>query len=182
MTASSLPSSEEIKKMVAHAVQEVTKTMLGVEAVLETHRVVEKGEDSETSLVDDESGVVFGNVGFAGVATGMVYFGMSQAAAQRISAGMLGMTIEEVSEGHALVNDVMGELSNMTAGTFKNQLCDRGLNCRLSIPSIIRGKYFVVEGDEAELREIFGFRINEDLVVFELFMKLDKSGDDDGRL
>lgn len=168
--------------MVVHAVTDVTRTMLGEEAELRDYRRVQQGEPSESSLVDDEDGVVYGNVGFAGVATGMVYFGMSQSSAVRIASGMLGMTMEEVSDGHALVNDVIGELSNMTAGAFKNQLCDCGYHCRLSIPSIIRGKYFVVEGDEAELREIYEFTIGEDMVVFELFMKLDEGSEDDGRL
>lgn len=182
MTESILTDTDKIKNMVLHAVTDVTKTMLGKAAELTSYRKVQQGEPSESSLVDDECGVVYGNVGFAGVATGMVYFGMSQDSAVKVAAGMLGMTTEEVSEASSLVNDVIGELSNMTAGAFKNQLCDCGYHCRLSIPSIIRGKYFVVEGDEAELREIYEFSIGEDLVVFELFMKLDLDSDDDGRL
>jgi len=182
MTVEILNNASVIKNMVIHAVTDVTKTMLGRSSELVNYRRIQQGEPSESSLVNDESGVVYGNVGFAGIATGMVYFGMSQSSAVNVAAGMLGMTTTEVSDGHSLVNDVVGELSNMTAGAFKNQLCDKGYHCRLSIPSIIRGKYFVVEGDEAELREIYEFKIGEDLLVFELFMKLDPDSGDDGRL
>lgn len=167
--------------MVSRAVSDVAKTMLRMEAQLIDHKKVLKGDVSSSPLDEQESGIVFGNVGFVGIVSGMVYFGMAQASAQRIAASMLDMSLEEVSDGHALVNDVIGELSNMTAGAFKNQLCDRGYNCRLSIPSIIRGKYFVVEGDEAELREVFTFKISEEVVVFEIFMKLDSNSQDDGK-
>lgn len=167
--------------MVSHAVKDVAKTMLRMEAELVGHKRVLKGDVSDSPLEALESGIIFGNVGFVGILSGMVYFGMTQDSAQRIAAEMLGMSLEEVSDGHGLVNDVIGELCNMTAGAFKNQLCDRGYNCRLSIPSIIRGKYFVVEGDEAELREVYTFKIGAELVVFEVFMKVDKNSDDDGR-
>jgi len=182
MTETLLTKTEEIERMVVYAVAEVSSTMLGIEAKLDSHRKVNKGDVSQSPLEDDTSGIVFGNVGFVGIASGMVYFGMTAGTAQRLAAKMLDMSIEEVSDGHALVNDVIGELSNMTAGAFKNQLCDRGYNCRLSIPSIIRGKYFVVEGDEAELREIYSFSLGSEKIVFELFMKLDRDSEDDGRL
>jgi chemotaxis protein CheX len=182
MSLQLLTETEAIKKMVLKAVKDVSSTMLGIQAELVSHKSIQKGDVKESPLGDQNHGIVFGNVGFVGVACGMVYFGMTQESAQKIAAKMLDMTIQEVSEGNALVNDVMGELTNMTAGAFKNQLCDRGYHCRLTIPSIIRGKYFVVEGDDAELREIYSFKINQETVVFELFMKQDTSGDDDEKL
>ena len=182
MLDSILTQTDLIEGLVTRAVKDVTSTMLDLEAILDFHRRILQGDISESPLSQSDDGIVFGNVGFVGIASGMVYFGMTTKTAQRIAARMLDMSLEEVSDGHALVNDVIGELTNMTAGAFKNQLCDRGYNCRLSIPSIIRGKYFVVEGDEAELREIFVYKVGEETVVFELFMKIDKDGEDDGRL
>lgn len=171
---------EEIEAMVSHAVKDVCSTMLSQEVNLIERQLIDADNDFETKLAEHETNLVFGCVGFAGISSGMVYLGMGADTAVNVSMQMLGMTKDEIEESPDLVNDVIGELTNMTSGAFKNQLCDKGFNCRLSIPSIIRGKYFVVEGNAADFRESYSFSFGGSVIVFELFMKIDESSADDG--
>jgi len=55
-----------------------------------------------------------------------------------------GMDEDEI-EGDEEVHDVVGELSNMIGGDLKSRLCDAGLTCELSIPTITSGKEFQVQ-------------------------------------
>jgi chemotaxis protein CheX len=54
---------------------------------------------------------------------------------------MLGM---EVTDVDADVNDAMGEIANMIAGSFKQHLSKSGLDIQLSTPSIVCGKEYVI--------------------------------------
>ena len=52
----------------------------------------------------------------------------------------------------------MGELSNMVVGYVKSRLCDSGLPCTLTIPSVVRGQQLSVEGSAQVTRRAIGFR------------------------
>jgi len=175
-------NADEIRFMVEHALKDVFKTMLSIDLELKEFTTMKEGENARSPLSKCDGALVIGNVGFVGRVSGMVYTAMTDGLARKVAMEMLGMSNSELGEEHDLVNDVIGELTNMSAGAFKNQLCDRGLACRLSIPSIIRGKYFVVEGSSAEFRQIYVFGCGEELLTFELLMKRDEEGGDDGQL
>jgi chemotaxis protein CheX len=71
---------------------------------------------------------VFGSVGFVGAIDGIVYLCIPDDFAEDAAAQILGMTLEEVrSTGDETVKDVIGEITNMTVGGFKNALCDVGV-------------------------------------------------------
>jgi chemotaxis protein CheX len=85
------------------------------------------------------------------------------------------MSLAEIDEaGHEVVNDAVGELTNMTVGTFKNQLADKGFPCKLTIPSILRGSNFSIEPVSSATRRIYRFHVGEHSIVADLLMK---SGD-----
>jgi chemotaxis protein CheX len=175
-------NKEEIRGMVNKSVVDVFKTMLSMDLKL-SPQATDSGEDTyDSPLSRSEGALIVGNVGFVGVVSGMVYIAMTESFARKVAMEMLGMSDSEIGAGHDLVNDVIGELTNMSSGGFKNQLCDKGFSCRLSIPSIIRGKYFVVEGTGAQFRQIYIFSNGDDLLTFELFMKMEEDSDDDGKL
>ena len=172
----------EIEAMVSYAINDVCSTMLHQEVALIDHQLIESGENRGTKLTAHETNLVFGCVGFVGIVSGLVYVGLGADTAVDVSMNMLGMTRDEIEESPDLVNDVIGELTNMTLGAFKNQLCDKGYNCRLSTPSIIRGKYFVVESGAADYRGSFAYSYGDSVIVSELFMKFDEASQDDGLL
>jgi CheY-specific phosphatase CheX len=72
---------------------------------------------------------------------------------------LVGMTEAEVMEaGDEVINDAIGEITNMTVGNFKNGLCDAGCLCRLTLPSILRGSNFSVEPVSKTTRFICNFK------------------------
>ena len=91
------------------------------------------------------AGRTTGSVGFAGdTVTGAVYLHLSSDFANQIAATMLGLPPGE-SLGETEVNDVVGECTNMLAGGLKSALCDKGHECAVSTPAIIRGNSFAIE-------------------------------------
>ncbi|HYG23621.1 MAG TPA: chemotaxis protein CheX [Verrucomicrobiae bacterium] len=78
---------------------------------------------------------VLGTIGFSGKAVGSVYLRLSTESAQNIAATILGADPNETLDASE-INDVIGELLNIMTGNFKSNLCDAGLDCRLSVPTV----------------------------------------------
>ena len=97
------------------------------------------------------AGRTTGSVGFGGdTVTGAVYLHLSAGFANQIAATMLGLPPEETL-GDTEVNDVIGECTNMLAGGLKSVLCDKGFECAVSTPAIIRGTSFNIESLPEEM-------------------------------
>jgi len=85
------------------------------------------------------------------------------------------MTEAELDEaGDEVINDAIGELTNMTVGGFKNGLCDAGHPCKLTIPSILRGTNFSIEPISSAMRHVYHFDCEEHQVVADILMKQDE--------
>ncbi|MCS7089621.1 MAG: chemotaxis protein CheX [Verrucomicrobiota bacterium] len=76
--------------------------------------------------------------------TGAVYLHLPLPLAEHITRQLLGLEPTDPVE-EAAVNDVTGELTNMVAGGLKSTLCDRGVPCAVSTPTIIRGTAYEIE-------------------------------------
>ena len=87
-----------------------------------------------------------------------------------MTAAMLGMETDEI-EGDEEVHDVIGELCNMICGDLKSRLCDAGLSCELSIPSITCGKGFTIESRGWDRSEQFSFRSDNHTALVAVYMK-----------
>jgi CheY-specific phosphatase CheX len=81
------------------------------------------------------------------------------------------MKVSEI-EGEEDVYDVIGELCNMIGGHLKSRLCDFGLPCKLSIPSITCGNNFMVESRGWARKERLGFQYQEHTALVEVYIKL----------
>lgn len=173
-----MPTIDQISETVFRdtinrAVQEVFKTMLGRTAILHTTSDVANanGTPWEHPVQIDGQQVV-GTVGFIGDISGLIYLYLTVEFASEIAGCMLSMSPTELADaGHEVVNDAVGELTNMTVGTFKNQLADKGFPCRLTIPSILRGSNFSIEPVSSATRRIYRFSIGPSLLVVDLLMK-----------
>lgn len=80
---------------------------------------------------------LLGTIGFAGKAVGRVYLRMSLEAAKQVAAGILGLKPEDMSDFNE-IKDTAGELLNIMTGNFKSNLCDAGLDCKLTTPDVRR--------------------------------------------
>lgn len=155
------------EETITHAVKEVFSTMLSQPASLVP--MPPRPEPDSLELVYPH---VVGTVGFIGAINGLIYLYLDVEFAQRCSASLLGISIEELAElGDEAVNDAIGELTNMTVGTFKNRLSDRGFPCRLTIPSILRGSCFRIEPISSATRRIYRFDIAGATLTADLLMQ-----------
>lgn len=162
----------QFKQIVSNSVSSVFHTMLNLSVEMKGVSALDcDGVPVDfVPLTATGEMLVVGNVGIVGRLTGMVYLYMTHSFATRIAARMLGMTEAEVEEDE-LINDVIGELSNMVVGQFKNQLDERGYACRLTIPSILRGSNFVVEPVRSAERQVFYFTCGNDSIAYDILMK-----------
>jgi len=116
-----------------------------------------------------------GSVGFGGdTVTGAVYLHLSADFANQIAAAMLGLPPEE-SLGEAEVNDVIGECTNMLAGGLKSALCDKGHECAVSTPAIIRGTSFVIESLPVVRHELMIFECDGARFTVEVHIKFSQT-------
>jgi chemotaxis protein CheX len=113
---------------------------------------------------------IVGSVGFAGAVLGNLNLHVDEEFACLMTAAMLGMEVDEI-EGDEEVHDVIGELCNMICGDLKSRLCDAGLTCELSIPSITTGKEFTIESRGWERSEQYRFRSHDHTAMVAVYMK-----------
>ncbi len=86
---------------------------------------------------------VAGAVGFTGKLDGVVYLFTPVSFARLITGRLLGLSDNEI-DGDDMVNDAIGELTNMVVGHVKSRMCDRGAACVMTIPSVVRGSHFSI--------------------------------------
>ncbi len=175
MSASEQISETVFKNTITRAVQDVFKTMFGLSASLsEPPPPDDPGSDSPHGecIALLEGKLIVGTVGFIGELSGLIYLYLEADFASQLARQILGMSDKELTDaGDEVVNDVVGELTNMTVGTFKNQLCDHGYPCKLTIPSILRGSNFSVEPISSASRRIYRFSIAGRTLVADLLVK-----------
>ena len=121
------------------------------------------GAELKCSLGSDlpfEGEHVLCEMAFVGKATGAAVLRLTPPTAQQIAARVLGMPPADVTD-MATIDDVIGELSNMVVGNFKSNLCDAGLNCKLSPPAIARTSDFKLRTTSGSLAERIGFHSDD---------------------
>jgi len=174
MSATQQISATLIRDNITRAINDVFKTML-TRSVKLIDEPAEPGAawPPVPEVAGDIRPQVVGTVGFIGEANGLIYFYFDLAFARLVTSQLLGMTEAELDEaGDEVVNDAIGELTNMTVGSFKNGLCDAGFSCMLTIPSILRGSNFCVEPISSAQRHIFRFDCAGHRVVTDILMKI----------
>lgn len=166
-------TSTLIRENIARAVSDVFKTMLGREPVLTpVADNLDQVWPVDNPLAADPRPHVVGTVGFIGDSNGLIYLYLDLAFARLCTCHLLGMTEEEIDEaGDEVINDAIGELTNMTVGSFKNGLCDAGYPCKLTIPSILRGSNFTIEPISSVSRFIYYFDCGGHKVIADLLLK-----------
>jgi len=176
-----MPAAEQItasliRDNIARAVGDVFKTMLGREPKLTPvpENSIDKVWPTQSPLAENPRPHVVGTVGFIGDANGLIYLYLDLGFARHCTCHLLGMTEEELNEaGDEVINDAIGELTNMTVGSFKNGLCDAGYPCKLTIPSILHGSNFTIEPISSVTRYIYHFDCGGHRIIADVLMKQD---------
>lgn len=137
----------DLDDLVKAAVSEIFDTMLNLQLQL---------SPQGTPISNGEPHVA-GAVGFSGGSLcGVVYIYSSAALARKITCSLLGLEESDI-DGDEMVNDAVGELANMVVGQLKSRLCDRGITCVLTVPSIVRGTNFTIEAVSSTSRRVLIF-------------------------
>jgi chemotaxis protein CheX len=156
------------------AVSDVFRTMLGREPTISQCFDRMPGDDAPSTIEHHRPQIV-GTVGFFGEVNGLVYLHLDLTFARICTCHLLDMTEAALDEaGDDVINDAIGELTNMTVGSFKNGLCDSGYSCKLTIPSIVRGSNFVIEPISSATRQIYYFDCEEHRVIADILIQRDE--------
>lgn len=148
----SLNTSEELlSQQLIRDVREIFGTMVGLEDLL--HLPIQI--DPVTHFSDCISSLV----GLAGSYNGLVSLHMPSELALKATSSMLGMTVTELNDD---VNDAMGEIANMIAGSFKLHLSRSGLDIHISTPSVVYGKEYVISLGNAPEQIAVRFATDDD--------------------
>lgn len=175
-----MPATQEITaklvcENIRRAVPHVFQTMLGkMPPVVFSHQqeAIDPAGGRTHSPIEGQVHVV-GSVGFIGEANGLMYIYLPLPFARLCTRNLLGMTDRELDEaGDDTINDAIGELTNMTVGSFKSGLCDAGYSCMLTMPSILRGSNFCIEPISSAVRHIYHFDCAGHRIVTDILMKL----------
>ena len=159
-----------VRDYITRAVTDVFRTMLGRVPTFSAPAAPDKGSRAAAENLGRPQ--VVGTVGFVGDVNGLIYLHLDLAFARLCTGHLLGMTGAELDEaGDEAINDAVGELTNMTVGSFKNGLCDAGYPCKLTIPSIVRGTNFSIEPIGSAVRHIYHFDCAEHRVVADILIK-----------
>ena len=114
---------------------------------------------------------VIGMVGLAGSITALVCLRVSESYSQRLTCAMIGIEPgENLPESD--VNDVIGELANITAGKLKSCFRSPGRPCNLSLPTIVRGHTIEMESVSGTQRHSYTFRHDDEPIVVEFYSHL----------
>ena len=144
---SSFPSFLEISRACEDSLHQFFSVMLHQEVHLLSEKDLRKDSSKKPVVVGSSDPTrgprVVSAVGMAGDFDGVAYYDLPEALALKVTSAMLSLEPSQCT--HEVVNDALGELANMVTGTFKNQFVARGLECRLTIPSLIRGSSFSIE-------------------------------------
>ena len=165
-----------IREYITRAVSDVFKTMLGSTTTLVSAIQHQEDDGMSPPAPGPASGIlpfVVGTVGFLGDVNGLIYLYLDEPFARLSTCHLLGMTNQELEEaGDEVINDAIGELTNMTVGSFKNGLCDAGFPCKLTIPSILRGSNFSIEPVSSVVRHTYTFESAGNKVVADILLKV----------
>ena len=167
-------TEELFKECIEHAVQKVFSTMMRKNAVPVHGQSPIPSTEPWSRPADLDGTIAVGSVGFAGDISGLVFIYISEALSRSIVQGMLGMSEQEVQEaGREVSSDVIGELTNMTVGTFKNRIHDLGYPCKLTIPTVVWGADIAIQPPRGAVRRTYIFKVEQHSVLADLMFKED---------
>ena len=152
------PGAHDWGACIGTAMREVFSLMVASE-------ITSASEDTERNIPEHTA-----MVGLAGVICGVLSIRCSSDAAALIASKMLGMPLEEAT-GQS--RDALGEVCNMVAGAFKNQIKELERDCMLSVPTVITGSdYHLQSLAQGEfIRRDFAFDGNLITVVLQTSQK-----------
>ena len=146
MKASSPVELPKICQWLETAAAEVVETMFGCMAYAE----------GAPDLNEWQGDLVQSEIAFSGDFALQMRVWMGEECATVLASRVLQMPKQEMTD--AVVDDTIGEVSNMILGAVKSKVVDRGYSCGLSIPAISRCRSVAGFGVAPEKERFLWFR------------------------
>jgi len=166
---------QELEGMIIEAVTKYFDMMIGMPVQYEGCKPglgYDELEGPPPPVLPSRKTVIVGMVGFVGTMNGIINLYLEEDLAKKVTGSFLGMTPEELaSEGPEVIHDSLGEMANMVVGTFKNTVSDKGFQCRMTVPSILRRTNFTIETPSGVFRMLYMFKVMNDPFIADLTMK-----------
>lgn len=180
MASVSLPPPDSLCSLMRQAVDKVFSTMLQTPVSFDRSsggaEAAALGGANPLYQLGASDPLVVGSIGFTGTVNGLVYFYMEHEIAATLAEQMTGTHPSELGEeGFELVRDVVGEVANMSVGSFKNELCDLGLSCMMTLPTVIRGKALEIKSFPSVERSLYYFAVKNRPFVVDLLIKAEST-------
>ena len=177
MAQTTFPDIETLTKLLDHAVCKVMSTTARINSRYVRRLTREESDGTPFYKVGSRDPLIVGSVGFTGEANGVVYLYMELELAAQVAARITGMEAADLvqSGGDEIVKDVVGEVTNMTVGTFKNGICDLGFQCKVTLPTVLRGSQLKVESTQSAQRWTFEFSVLDRPLIADLFLQEDNT-------
>lgn len=150
----------ELADLLRSAVPEVFSTMLSMEA---------EYQPADIPLPEFDAQVA-GAVGFTGKLDGVVYLFATLDFARMLTSRLLGLSEADV-DNDEMVNDAVGELTNMVVGHMKSRMCDRGAACVITIPSVVRGSHFSITAVSPTASRMLHFDCKQGHLLVQVMIK-----------
>ena len=155
-------TEEELIKQIHGDIKGIFSSMVGIEDLL--HIPVQV--DTQTHFSD----CITAMIGFAGIYNGLLSVHVPQSLAKIFTSNMLGMEVTEVDDD---VNDALGEIANMIGGCFKHHLSKDGHEVKLSTPSVVAGKEYVISSGSAEDTLSLMFDTNDEWFMVSVVVEME---------
>lgn len=142
-------------ELIVHALNKTFTTMLRT-------ALVPRGE---ISVIGTR---LWGVIHFTGSANGRVVIGIPVSAAAWIVSQFLGEAAPK--DPMEIAQDVVGEMLNIVGGNFKSNLCDAGVDCSLSVPSVEIREFGNLTVGENEKRQTLYYQADRLMMSVDLFI------------
>lgn len=152
---------EYLESLLKSAATEVFTTMLNFKVQIEPPQPEAMNGDAH----------VAGAVGFTGRLNGVVCLHSTADFARHMTSVLLGLPPDEI-DADEMINDAVGELTNMLAGHMKSRLLDKGISCAITIPAVVRGREFRIDSVSHAERAAISLRCNQkSMLLMEVLIK-----------
>lgn len=153
-------TQEQLVSQTIADVQAIFSNMLGIDLM---HLPLEV--DPMSQFQDCVSAMV----GLGGTYSGLVSVHVPSNMAKSFAGAMLGMEVDEIDQD---VFDALGEIANMVAGSFKMHISKGGGDVRISTPSVISGKDYIVQCKQCDSINLL-FDVDEEWFVVSIALSVD---------
>lgn len=113
---------------------------------------------------------ILASINLVGPVTGRVTIQVSDKFSRIMAGTMLDTNPGDITDPGE-VKDVITEVCNMISGNLKSGLCDAGLSCELSVPTLTSGKDYKLDTMHATRQEFFTFFQGEETILVEVALK-----------